>query len=142
MVRDPADDVAALVTSAYAGLNFRPPPGQFTVLAGFVLRDAHALKLVSLGTGSKCLPAARLAPGGDVLHDSHAEVLARRGAVRWFLEEVARMQAGAHASSRWLRQALDGSGKYELKPEATLILYVSTVPCTCTPCAPLLNATF
>mgnify|MGYP002718872709 CR=1 FL=1 len=42
---------------------------------------------VSLGTGVKVLPANRLPPLGDAVHDSHAEVLARRGFVRWLLDE-------------------------------------------------------
>ncbi|CUA76839.1 tRNA-specific adenosine deaminase 1 [Rhizoctonia solani] len=57
---------------------------QFTVLAGVVLYDraSERLECVSLGTGAKCLPSAKLPKSGEALHDSHAEVLARRAAVR------------------------------------------------------------
>ncbi|KAF8491311.1 hypothetical protein F5888DRAFT_1736172, partial [Russula emetica] len=47
-------------------------------------------QLLSPGAGVKCLPTSCLhVRGGDALHDSHAEVIARRGAIRpWLFEEV------------------------------------------------------
>ncbi|KAI0751461.1 hypothetical protein C8Q80DRAFT_1099847 [Daedaleopsis nitida] len=111
-------------------LNFRPPDGQFTILAGFVLRgDGDTLQVISLGTGSKCLPASRLPKCGDALHDSHAEVLARRGAIRWFLEEIARICAtpALACASPWISRGADG--KFALRDGVTLVMYISTIPC-------------
>ncbi|KAF8488931.1 hypothetical protein F5888DRAFT_1750230 [Russula emetica] len=46
-------------------------------------------QLLAGGAGVKCLPTSCLPVRGDALHDSHAEVIARRGAIRsWLLEEV------------------------------------------------------
>ena len=119
------DEIAEVVLRQYTALNFRPPPNQFTVLASFVLtNDAGALKIISLGTGSKCLPAIKLSGGGDALHDSHAEVIARRGAIRWLLEEISRMKT---SGSVWLEDAPDG--RVKLAQNVHLHLYVSTVPC-------------
>lgn len=126
------DEIARAAHAQYARLNFKPPPQQFTVLAAFVLQDpanADALKVVSLGTGSKCLPGARLQHGGDALHDSHAEVLARRGAVRWLLEEVERTCTGVE-ESRWIEEIVHESRKFRLRPTVRVWLYVSTLPCT------------
>jgi tRNA-specific adenosine deaminase 1 len=121
--------VLASITS-YASTNFAPQPGKFTVFASFTLHDTSsgALKVVSMGTGSKCLPVTRLSPRGDALHDSHAEVLARRGLVRWLLEEVCRDRAGA--ASLWLVRTT--SGAYALREGVRLHFYVSTVPCKIT----------
>ncbi|PIL36863.1 hypothetical protein GSI_00553 [Ganoderma sinense ZZ0214-1] len=124
MVNYPADDVASLVISTYTNLKFRPPDGQFTILAAFVLRDGEDIKVISLGTGSKCLPAARLPQNGDALHDSHAEVLARRGAIRWLLEEISR---SCDMQTRWIWKGQDG--KYALKADVKLDMYISTLPC-------------
>lgn len=120
--------IAQAVASLYASLKFIPPPRQFTVLASFVLydRQQNIFKIISLATGSKCLPASRLPPKGDALHDSHAEVLARRGAIRWILEEICRKSSSMDDSS-WVRHCSDGF--FALKDHIDIILYVSTVPC-------------
>ncbi|KAI9001302.1 hypothetical protein BD414DRAFT_404170 [Trametes punicea] len=123
-----SDSVAVLVLATYSRLKFRPPDGQFTILAAFVLRSAEQLKVISLGTGSKCLPEERLPKRGDALHDSHAEVLARRGAIRWFLEEIGRLSSDcAHYASRWIYRQPDGI--FALCEDVKIDMYISTVPC-------------
>ncbi|KAF3911983.1 hypothetical protein AA313_de0206038 [Arthrobotrys entomopaga] len=48
-----------------------------------------ALRLASLATGSKCLPASLLPKAsGLILHDSHSEILALRGLNRFLLQEA------------------------------------------------------
>lgn len=63
---------------------------EWTILAtiSLVFPSTSTIIPVSLGTGVKVLPASRLPPLGDAVHDSHAEVLARRGFVRWMMEEA------------------------------------------------------
>ncbi|KAI0092452.1 adenosine deaminase editase [Irpex rosettiformis] len=120
------DEIAALVHSHYASLSFKPPPNQFTILAAFVLlAETRSPKLISLATGSKCLPASKLQIGGDFVHDSHAEILARRGAIRFFLEEIGRANESAE-KSEWIEPE---EGKFKLKEGVDLLLYVSTPPC-------------
>ena len=137
------DVVDALVTRVheqYAACKFKPSNDyQYTVLAAFVLLSSRsalapqvtpdatgAFKVVSLATGAKCLPTSRYPPHGDALHDSHAEVLARRALVRWLYEEV---QRSTHMStgSEWIERCVDG--KWRLKENVKLHMYISTVPC-------------
>ncbi|KAI0824679.1 hypothetical protein BC628DRAFT_1410806 [Trametes gibbosa] len=129
MVEYTPDYVASLVLAAYSRLNFKPPGGQFTILAGFVLRTAERFQVISFGTGSKCLPATRLPREGDALHDSHAEVLARRGAIRWLLEEIGRACSSDESrfGSYWLTR--HENGIFALREDARLDMYISTVPC-------------
>ncbi|CAL1701597.1 unnamed protein product [Somion occarium] len=124
-VYDP-DEVARVVLNVYSTLAFKPPGDKFTILAAFLLWNTSSdeLKIISLATGSKCLPEIRLCEEGDVLHDSHAEVLARRSAIRWFLEEVDR----SHTSpSDWIDRPR--SERFALRSNVQVVLYVSTVPC-------------
>lgn len=123
------DELVSLVLSQYAAIGFKPPSKQFTILAAFVLSTTSGQrKVISIGTGSKCLPAMRLQVGGDLVHDCHAEVLARRGAVRFFVEEVGRC-VGRDDSEGSLWITRKGCGKFVVRDEVRLHLYVSTLPC-------------
>jgi tRNA-specific adenosine deaminase 1 len=111
----------------------------FTVFAAIVLHhpdlyasslDNQNLKLVAWATGSKCIPDCKRSPSGDILHDSHAETLVRRAAVRWLLEEIHRCQMLSR-QSLWLRRASFG-GKWTLRDSIRVNMYISTLPCeTC-----------
>lgn len=116
--------IPQLVHDLYSSLAVKIPLGQYTILAAFILTCPGTAKVISLATGSKCLPTDRFPRTGDALHDSHAEVLARRGAVRWLMEEVRRV--GQQDSASLLKAS---NGKYSLKDGVHVYLYVSTVPC-------------
>lgn len=124
------EDIAEAIHRQFEKCNVRPSnPNQYTVLAGFALfnSDTYELKVPALATGAKCLPTSRYPSRGDTLHDSHAEVLARRSFVRWLYEEVNRTR---HTSggSPWLERDPD-MGRLKLKDCIKLYMYVSTVPC-------------
>lgn len=72
----------------------------------------------------KVLPATRLPPLGDTLHDSHAEVLARRGFVRWLMEEASKLIKGDKHEDilEWQE------GLFKLRDGVEVWLYVSTLP--------------
>ena len=120
-----ADEIADSVLSVYSRLNPRLPEGRWTILAAVVLSSSSGLKPISLGTGVKCLPADRLSSNGDDIHDSHAEVLARRGAIRWFMEEIGRLNS--QSDCQWLLRG--GNGKFMLRDNVLVHLYVSMIPC-------------
>ena len=122
---DGFDGISLRILELYSNLHFKPPPGQFTVLASFVLSNKDNIKIISLATGSKCLPTVRLSELGDAVHDSHAEILARRAAIRWFLEEVSRSRS---SGSNWIIRQSDG--RYGLQDTVQLSMYISTPPCT------------
>ncbi|KAJ6510207.1 adenosine deaminase/editase [Mycena vitilis] len=119
-----ADVVVEAILAFSRNLPLEPPPQQWTVLASFVLVSSITglRKIVSVATGTKCLPANKLPIDGEALHDSHAE-----GALRWFLEEIGRCKSDNTFQSEWVSDCEDG--KYSLNSGVELILYVSTVPC-------------
>ncbi|KAL1744603.1 hypothetical protein HDZ31DRAFT_38258 [Schizophyllum fasciatum] len=132
--RLPPDDAARAVLERYLSTGYRPfIPSQFTILASFFLFRsplsplATSSKIISLGTGTKCLPTCQLPLHGEALHDSHAEIVARRGAIRWFLEEITRVSRPDSYSSEWLLQHTDGN--YDLQEGVHVGMYISTVPC-------------
>jgi tRNA-specific adenosine deaminase 1 len=113
----------------YTSLRFKPPIGQYTILAGFVLASPERLHVISLATGSKCLPANRLSRCGESVNDSHAEILAKRGALLWFFDEIHRMKPrSSEEPSHWLEK--HPSGRYRLRDVVRMHMYISTVPCT------------
>lgn len=84
-------DVVQCVLQAYAllGKTGKPVLKQRTVLAGVVVcREGFQPRLVSLATGTKCLPASARCSRGSKVNDSHAEVLARRCALRGLHTEL------------------------------------------------------
>ena len=124
-----------------------------------------AMVVVALGVGTKFMPApvaAAAAAGGDdawakVVHDSHAEVLARRALLRFLNREMRELARAASARDRnetnethpgrpaaapdattsatrvgetfrVLECAGDGRG-FRVRGNVTLHLYVSTAPC-------------
>ncbi|KIJ19870.1 hypothetical protein PAXINDRAFT_7143 [Paxillus involutus ATCC 200175] len=117
------------VLETYRALNHKPTNGTYTILAALALTCPSPdvpLKIIALATGCKCLPKDRLPEQGDALHDSHAEVLARRCALRWFLEEIGRYVA-RDGQSQWLTR--DHEGMFSLKEGVQMIMYISTPPC-------------
>lgn len=150
---DLTERIVNLVHAQYDSCKFKPSNDyQYMVLAAFVLEavasdstyapcnalssgSSSNLKVVSLATGAKCLPTVKYPIRGDALHDSHAEVLARRSLIRWLYEEV---QRAAHSTtgSPWVEG--HAGGKWALKENVNMHMYISTVPCEVSPCISLL----
>lgn len=87
-----ADRIARTCYARFALLpkTGRPTADEWTVLSAVLAYWAHddRLEVVSLGTGTKCLSKNLLSGGGDRLNDSHAEVMARRGFVRYLMQAM------------------------------------------------------
>lgn len=67
----------------------------YKVLAGIVMTtqgmSLENAKVVAIGTGTKCLFNVNDDQHGIVLHDMHAEVLARRSFVRFLYDQIKAM---------------------------------------------------
>lgn len=111
----------------------RRPNGveEWTILAtvSIVVTGTLDVTPVSLGTGVKVLPANRLPPLGDAVHDCHAEVMARRGFVRWLLEEGRRGLKSEVMGDQGPLVIWNGKeSKFQLRQGLEVWLYVSTLP--------------
>ena len=86
--------------------------------------EAH---VISLATGNICLDEKTLiyADDGTALHDCHAEILARRGFIRFLFEEMKRSQ---NSTSKIL-QFDSIRRKFSVRQQISFHFYVSSCPC-------------
>ncbi|XP_058815972.1 tRNA-specific adenosine deaminase 1 [Topomyia yanbarensis] len=102
---------------------------QWTILSAIVKVESNNVdsnvEVVALGTGTKCLGSTQLSDKGDILNDSHAEVLARRGFVRYLLKE---MKSSLSKRSSIFDCSLE-SRKFILKKGITFHFFTTHSPC-------------
>jgi tRNA-specific adenosine deaminase 1 len=116
---------ACLAQYARLGRAGKPGPSQWTVLSCLALTRGEQHHLVSLATGTKCLSGAAraaMAVPGSLLHDCHAEVLARRGLLLWLVQQVEADGGG------WL-EAAAAPGTWRLAEGWQLVLFSTLPPC-------------
>lgn len=66
----------------------KPTAQEWTILAAIVQLNGKSEEVVSLGLGTKCLGSTKLCSKALALSDSHAEVLARRGFLRYLYNQM------------------------------------------------------
>lgn len=152
------DAVAAAALYAYRSLPAHGKPragaAEYTHLAAVCVRQAcgeggsggaaatATWRCVALGTGTKCLGASRCSALGERLHDSHAEVLARRALMCYLYDEAERAHAEGAAQQeaerlqqrqphlpRLLRRRKGRAGELERVPGVQLAMYLTQPPC-------------
>ncbi|XP_062856306.1 tRNA-specific adenosine deaminase 1 isoform X2 [Trichomycterus rosablanca] len=127
---DEADEISRMCYEHYMSLPRRGKPEagrEWTQLAA-VIQLTHTVqrKVVALGTGTKCIGRSAMSPKGDILNDSHAEVIARRSCVRYLMEQM--YEAVTEDKSSVFCRA-DRSGKWKIRPEVSFTFFCSHTPC-------------
>ena len=83
------------------------------------------LCIVSLGAGSKSIGGAFLTKKGNRVHDCHAEVLARRGLIRFLYSQLEEIKNGNR-----LKSIFEKRGEvYALQENVFFHLFISKQPC-------------
>ncbi|KFB39331.1 hypothetical protein ZHAS_00006689 [Anopheles sinensis] len=89
-----------------------------------------SVRVVALGSGTKCLGGSELSPRGDLVNDSHAEVLARRAFVRYLLEQIEAAEVGeGKDGSIFERSHESGEAKFVLKKDHSFHFFTTHSPC-------------
>jgi len=104
---------------------------QCKVIAAFVLattdneEECSELEVVSIGTGTKCITGDQINHKGETLNDCHGEIIACRGFRQYLFEELS--QAINNDPNTILE--LKHNGKYGIKSNTSVYLFVNTAPC-------------
>jgi hypothetical protein len=150
---DPAVSPHAIATAALAHYENDLPrhkgkprvDNEWTVYAAIVAMSGSRTTVISSATGTKCTAIAPCdsAYADCILHDSHAEVLARRGLLRVLWQEicvlVSKDENGNESETpkedtfrlleRVANHDTDKKNKFCLRSDVQLHLYVSDSPC-------------
>ncbi|XP_066506198.1 tRNA-specific adenosine deaminase 1 isoform X2 [Hoplias malabaricus] len=129
-----SDEISQLVYDVYLSLprKGKPEAGlQWTLLAAVLKiteKTGHSVhrEVVALGTGTKCIGRSAMSPRGDVLNDSHAEVIARRSCVRYLMEQLCLALRGDQNS---VFCPANQNGKWKLRPGISFVFFTSHTPC-------------
>ncbi|KFV18864.1 tRNA-specific adenosine deaminase 1, partial [Tauraco erythrolophus] len=83
-------------------------------------------EVVAMGTGTKCIGQNKMRKNGDILNDSHAEIVAKRSFQRYLLHQM-----WLAASHQQCSIFIPGSetGKWKLRPNTVFVFFSSHTPC-------------
>lgn len=125
---DLANKISELCLNFY---NTKIPNGQrykdseWTILSAIVMqRDTNDFDVVSMGTGTKCIGANMLTANGDILQDSHAEVISRRAFIRFLLHQITNKDAQSS-----IFRLDEKSKRFKLMDNVKFHMFTTSTPC-------------
>ncbi|NXA10288.1 DSRAD deaminase, partial [Sapayoa aenigma] len=101
------------------------------ILAAIIMRkaDKGLGVVVSIGTGNRCVKGEELSLKGETVNDCHAEIISRRGFVRFLYSELMKYDPSNPSSAEESIFEPAGGERLKIKSSITFHLYVSTAPC-------------
>ncbi|XP_071795376.1 uncharacterized protein [Asterias amurensis] len=97
------------------------------VLAALIMKTGEADKgrVISLGTGNRCVTGDMLSLEGGTVNDSHAEIITRRAFLRYLYNQLTDFKQNPENTILSERSP----GQFRVKQGVTFHLYISTAPC-------------
>lgn len=127
-----ANEIAKLCVTHYNQLpkTGKPNTKQWTIMSAIVEQNKlkNTLKVVSLGTGSKCIGQNKLCPNGSIVNDSHAEVICRRAFIRYLYQKINQFYSN-DKKTIFTKNTNKNSNQLQIKPDVTFHLFCTQVPC-------------
>mmetsp|Transcript_13373 Transcript_13373/g.27709 ORF Transcript_13373/g.27709 Transcript_13373/m.27709 type:complete len:451 (-) Transcript_13373:913-2265(-) len=104
---------------------------EWTVYAAIVATTPSESWIVSSATGTKCTAVvSQTWQSSSILHDAHAEVLARRGFVRCLWNEIADYdKRECSRTKKLLEKYGEPASTFRLRSDVALHMYISDSPC-------------
>lgn len=136
-----ADNVMMAVRKTWdsLGSNGKPRTNEYTVLAAFVacisIGNKEELLVLSLGTGTKCAGRSIIEEdkSGCILCDSHAEVIAKRGLQKYFIDCMTNLVVKQNDIDNYYNAITydlsDNAPIFKLKDSWKIILFITENPC-------------
>ncbi|KAB1260656.1 Double-stranded RNA-specific adenosine deaminase [Camelus dromedarius] len=125
------DQIAMLSHRCFNALtnSFQPSLLGRKILAAIIMKkDSDDLGVVvSLGTGNRCVKGDSLSLKGETVNDCHAEIISRRGFIRFLYSEL--MKYNPQTAKDSIFEPAKGGEKLQIKKTVSFHLYISTAPC-------------
>ncbi|XP_024429315.3 double-stranded RNA-specific adenosine deaminase isoform X3 [Desmodus rotundus] len=125
------DQIAMLSHRCFNALtnSFQPSLLGRKILAAIIMKkDSEDLGVVvSLGTGNRCVKGDSLSLKGETVNDCHAEIISRRGFIRFLYNEL--MKYSPQTAKDSIFEPARGGEKLQIKKTVSFHLYISTAPC-------------
>lgn len=120
-----ADRIAIITLDKFKNLpkTGKPSLKEWTVLSSILKYNYQndVLEVVSIGTGTKCLGKEYiLSCSGEIINDSHAEVMARRGFLRYVMESINKRKDFSYDNT---------IKKFRLDPTISFHFFTTHPPC-------------
>ncbi|CAG9857324.1 unnamed protein product [Phyllotreta striolata] len=117
------DKIAEICLKCFENLPKTGKPGsqEWTVLSGIVRELEGNLAVVALGTGSKCIGRSKMSKNGDILNDSHAEIICKRSFIRYIYSQL------EHGGDSFVWD--ENRKKFSLKNGVKFHFFTTQTPC-------------
>ncbi|NXL12583.1 DSRAD deaminase, partial [Mesembrinibis cayennensis] len=101
------------------------------ILAAIIMRKGNKGLgvVVSIGTGNRCVKGEELSLKGETVNDCHAEIISRRGFVRFLYSELMKYDPSHPSSAEESIFEPAGGRRLKIKSSVSFHLYISTAPC-------------
>lgn len=99
---------------------------EWTIYSAIVVERDSRLEVVSAGTGTKCIGSMMLSEKGDILNDSHAEVISRRAFIRYLLAQIRETN---REEGRSIFKFDDAIMKFRLEKDVKFHMFTTSTPC-------------
>lgn len=99
---------------------------EWTIYSAIVMERESKLEVVSCGTGTKCIGSTMMSENGDILNDSHAEVVCRRAFIRYLMAQV---RATKSPDGQSIFKFDENSMKFKLEKSVKFHMFTTSTPC-------------